>query len=101
MTYAGLAVPFLALAAAVLVVAALVRRPDRGWWVATGITLLALLVLTVVFDNLMIAVDLFRYQDDQVSGVAVGLAPVEDLAWPVAAALGLPALGLLLPGPRR
>jgi lycopene cyclase domain-containing protein len=101
MTYAGLAVPFLALAATALLLATVLRRPGRDWWVATGITLVALLVLTVVFDNLMIAVDLFRYRDDQVSGVSVGLAPVEDLAWPVAAALGLPALGLLLEGPRR
>jgi lycopene cyclase domain-containing protein len=98
MTYAGLAVPFVGVAVAVLLAGAAVRRPGRTWWLATGLTLVALLVLTVVFDNLMIAVDLFRYQDDQVSGVQVGLAPVEDLAWPVAAALGLPGLWLLVGG---
>jgi lycopene cyclase domain-containing protein len=101
MTYAGLAVPFLTVAVTALVVGAAVQRPDATWWRATGLTLVALLVLTIVFDNLMIAVDLFRYDSEQTSGLTVGLAPVEDLAWPVAAALGLPGLWLLLQGGER
>lgn len=96
MTYASLAVPFLGLAALVLLIAALLRRPDARWWQRTAVTLVVLLVLTIVFDNLMIAADLFRYEDDLTSGLQVGLAPLEDLAWPVAVSLGLPALGLLL-----
>ena len=101
MSYAGLAVPFLGIAVTVLVVGATVRRPDVTWWRATGLTLVALLVLTIAFDNLMIAVDLFRYDAGQTSGLTVGLAPVEDLAWPVAVALGLPGLWLLVQGDER
>jgi lycopene cyclase domain-containing protein len=97
-TYPTLALPFLAVAVAVLAVAALRHRPDRRWWLATASTLVALLVLTIVFDNLMIAADLFRYDTAQTTGVTIGLAPVEDLAWPLAAALGLPSLALLLGG---
>ena len=100
MTYTTLAVPFVGCAIVVLALAVTVRRPGRAWWLATGVTLVALLVLTVVFDNLMIAADLFRYDGAHTSGVTVGRAPVEDLAWPVAAAVGLPALALLLPGRR-
>lgn len=96
MTYGALAIPFVGLAVVVLVLAAALRRPDRRWWAATAATLVALLVLTIVFDNLMIAADLFRYDDEHTSGLTIGLAPVEDLAWPLAAALGLPALALLL-----
>jgi lycopene cyclase domain-containing protein len=96
MTYAGLALPFLVAAGAVLVAAALARRPSASWWLATGATLVALLVLTIVFDNVMIAAGLFRYDGTHLAGPHVGKAPVEDLAWPLAAALGLPALGLLL-----
>jgi lycopene cyclase domain-containing protein len=96
MTYAGLAVPFLALGAVVLLAGVVVRRPAPSWWLVTGATLVALLVLTVVFDNLMIAADLFRFDPRQTSGLTLGMAPVEDLAWPVAAALGLPGLALLL-----
>lgn len=95
MTYATLALPFVGLAVVVLVVAAVVRRPGRRWWTATGLTLLALLVLTAVFDNVMIAADLFRYDDDITSGLTIGLAPLEDFAWPLAAGLGLPAAALL------
>ncbi|WP_019145546.1 lycopene cyclase domain-containing protein [Aeromicrobium massiliense] len=96
MTYATLAVPFVGLAAALLAVAAAVRRPGRRWWTATGLTLLSLLVLTAVFDNVMIAADLFRYDDAITSGLRVGLAPLEDFAWPLAAGLGLPAVALLV-----
>jgi lycopene cyclase domain-containing protein len=101
MTYAALAVPFLAAAIATLVVGVRLRRPDRQWWVATAVTLVVLVALTIVFDNVMIAADLFRYSEDHVSGLSVGLAPIEDLAWPVAAAVGLPGVWLLLGGDPR
>ncbi len=96
MTYAGLALPFVLLAVAVLATAAALRRPSRSWWLATGVTLVGLLVLTVVFDNVMIAADLFRFGDEHLSGARLGRAPVEDLAWPLAAGLGLPGLALLI-----
>ena len=60
-----------------------------------------MLVLTAVFDNAMIAADLFRFDDDQLTGVRVGLAPIEDFAWPLAASAALPGLLLLLERPRR
>ena len=96
MTYVLVSSAFVAAALVVLGVAVARRRPDRRWWAATGLTLLALMVLTAVFDNLMIAVDLFGYVDDEISGIKVGLAPIEDFAWPLAAVAGLPALALLL-----
>jgi lycopene cyclase domain-containing protein len=98
MSYAGLAAAFLAVAVAVLVVVVVVRRPGRRWWLATGLSAVALLVLTVVFDSLMIAADLFRFDEEALSGLTLLLAPVEDLAWPVAAVAVLPALWLLLGG---
>jgi len=98
MTYGVLALPFVGVAAAVLALAAALRRPDASWWRATGLTLAALLVLTAVFDNVMIAADLFTYDDEHTSGASIGLAPLEDFAWPVAAGLGLPALWLLVTG---
>ena len=96
MTYAGLAACFLAASALVLGAGVVLRRPDRRWWLATAATALALVLLTVIFDNLMIAADLFRFDEAQLSGIRIGLAPLEDLAWPVAAAATLPALTLLL-----
>ncbi|MDQ0849381.1 lycopene cyclase domain-containing protein [Arthrobacter sp. B3I9] len=63
---------------------------------AAGGTAAVVLVLTAVFDNLMIAAGLFTYAPDMISGAMVGLAPLEDFAYPVAAVLLLPALWILL-----
>ena len=60
------------------------------------LTLVGLALLTVVFDNLMIAADLFDYGDQHRSGLQLGLAPVEDLAYPLGAAILLPALWVWL-----
>jgi lycopene cyclase domain-containing protein len=96
MTYALLALAFLCVAAGVALVAQVVVRPGRGWWLRTAAVGAVLLVLTAVFDSLMIAADLFRFDEAELLGVHVGLAPLEDFAWPVASTLLLPALWLLL-----
>ncbi len=82
-------------AVAVVAAVALVRVPRarRGRVLtAAAVTVVALSILTVVFDSLMIAADLFRYDEEALSGVVLWLTPVEDLAWPVAVGLGLPAV---------
>ena len=56
------------------------------------------LLLTAVCDNVMIAAGLFTYEPGLISGLTVGLAPIEDFAYPIAAALLLPALWSLLGG---
>jgi lycopene cyclase domain-containing protein len=96
MTYLGLDLVVVALATAVAVVAAWRGRLHRRWWATTALTAGALVVLTVVFDTWMIAADLFRYDDAALTGLRIGLTPVEDLAWPVVAAVLLPALWELL-----
>ncbi|MFB7800547.1 lycopene cyclase domain-containing protein [Isoptericola sp. NPDC056134] len=95
MTYAGLAVGVVAGALVVALVVARVRRLGARWWAATALAAVVLVVLTVVFDSLMIAADLFRYDDAALLGVRVWLTPLEDLAWPVVAVLLLPALWAL------
>jgi lycopene cyclase domain-containing protein len=97
-TYLALNTIFLTLAAAVAAVALLRRRAARRLVVPAGLALAAVLVLTAVFDNIMIGVGLVAYDADLISGWFVGLAPVEDFAYPVAAALLLPALWSLLGG---
>ena len=101
MTYALLAVVFVC-GAGLLAVVAGRRVPSPGrWWSAVLATAAVLVVLTGVFDNLMIAADLFRYPGSALLGPRVVLAPVEDFAWPVFAALALPALWELVPAVRR
>jgi lycopene cyclase domain-containing protein len=92
MTYALLAVLFVAAAAVLAVTAALARILPRAWWRTTATVALVLVVLTAVFDSVMIALDLFRYDTAALLGLRVAHVPIEDFAWPVAAAVGLPAL---------
>jgi lycopene cyclase domain-containing protein len=95
-TYAGLAATFLLVPVGLAVTAAVLARPGPRWWVANAGVLVVLLILTAIFDSLMIAADLFRFDEDRLLGVRVAKAPLEDLAWPLASALGLPALWVLL-----
>ncbi|MEC5150049.1 lycopene cyclase domain-containing protein [Cryobacterium sp. GrIS_2_6] len=100
MTYLLLDLVFVVAAALAAVVAGLRRRPSRSRVAAIACALLAVLVLSAIFDNLMIGVGLVAYDPAHTSGLRLGLAPVEDFAYPVATALLLPALWTLLPGRR-
>jgi lycopene cyclase domain-containing protein len=99
MTYWALNSVFLIVAFVVGIAAVTVGLRGRGRRMAlgaAGCTTAVVLVLTAVFDNLMIAAGLFTYSPDHTSGVSVGLAPLEDFAYPVAAVLLLPSLWILL-----
>jgi lycopene cyclase domain-containing protein len=103
MTYLLLCAAFLIAALAVLALS-LGRRSGRGIpsrsAAAIGLAALALLILTAVFDNVMIGVGLFAYDPAHTSGLAIGQAPIEDFTYPLAAVILLPALWSLL-RPRR
>lgn len=70
----------------------------RAWWKPWVGALAVVLVLTAVFDNLMIAVGLMEYSAERTSGLTVGVAPLEDFSYPIAAAILLPGLWLLIGG---
>lgn len=100
MTYALIVVPFLVVATAVAL--ATLRRPRFARrMAASAVTALVLFALTAVFDNLMIGLGLFTYPDEHLSGVRIGLAPIEDFAYPLAAAFLVPAVATLLTRPDR
>lgn len=100
MTYWALNAVFLIPAAAVLILALLRRTVPgagrKGVLAALGITAVVLLVLTAVFDNVMIAAGLFGYNPERISGAFLGSAPLEDFAYTLAAVMLLPALWMLL-----
>lgn len=101
MTYWALNAVFL-LPAAVVLAAALLRRSTttaggrKGVPAALAVTAVVLLILTAVFDNVMIAAGLFWYNPERISGAFIGSAPLEDFAYTVAAVLLLPGLWMLL-----
>jgi len=98
MTYTLLNVVFLGLAVIVAAAAYLLRPGYRRMLPAAGLALVVVLLLTSVFDNIMIGVGLVDYDPALISGFFVGIAPLEDFAYPVAAALLLPAAWSLLGG---
>jgi lycopene cyclase domain-containing protein len=99
MTYWLINIPFLLVAALVLG-AALGRgvAPRALPWV---ISAAMMMTLTAVFDNAIIGTGLVAYDSELLSGVMIGLAPIEDFAYTGAALMMIPALWHLLePRPR-
>jgi lycopene cyclase domain-containing protein len=93
MTYWTLNAIFLGVVAAVVLAAILRRRSPR--WRAVGAASIVLLITTAVFDNVMIGVGLVDYDPARISGAFVGIAPLEDFAYAVAAVVLLPCLWML------
>ncbi|WP_438855821.1 lycopene cyclase domain-containing protein [Agromyces sp. M3QZ16-3] len=93
MTYLLISLPFLAVA----VFAAWAARPReraalRRRVIATSIAAAVLLVLTAVFDSIIVGTGIVAYDDAHRSGWTIGLAPIEDFLYPLAGVLLLPAV---------
>ena len=101
MSYIHVAACFLLVAAGGGIVLALASRRRGPVPAAVLLTVLVLFLLTAVFDTLMIASGLFHYAQDPLLGLHIGLAPIEDFAYPLAGALLLPALWTALRARRR
>ena len=96
MTYALVSAGFLAVAVVAGIL--LARRAGKPGlrWAAVGIAAAGLIVLTAVFDSVMIGSGLFSYAEHLISGIRIGLAPIEDFAYPLATVIALPALWAVL-----
>ncbi|MDQ1206564.1 lycopene cyclase domain-containing protein [Microbacterium sp. SORGH_AS_0862] len=96
MTYPLIVLPFVLVTAVVTAISA--RRPGFARRMrASVVAAVVLFTLTAVFDNVMIALDLFTYPAEHLSGIRIGLAPIEDFSYPLCAAFGVPAVLSLLP----
>lgn len=56
------------------------------------IALAHMVLMTAVFDSLIIAADIVRYDPSKLLGLFVGFAPIEDFAYTVVAVLFVPLL---------
>ena len=94
MTYLLLDLVFLG---AVAVVALATFRAHRDpVWRAIGFTAIPLIVLTAVFDNVLVGTRIVAYDPALISGIRIGYAPVEDFSYAIAAVVLLPCLWALL-----
>lgn len=98
MTYWMLNAVFLGIVLGVAVVAGIARRSPR--WRGVGLATIVVLVLTALFDNVLVATGIVGYDPALISGAKIGVAPLEDFAYAIAAVVLLPSLWSLL-SPRK
>jgi lycopene cyclase domain-containing protein len=63
-------------------------KPSKAWW----ITLATLLVLTLIFDNLIIYFGMVGYTPELILGFRIGFAPIEDFFYSLLACILVPLL---------
>lgn len=85
---------FLAIVAVVAFAAVLTKRSPS--WRAIGLSGIVLIIMTAIFDNVIIGVGLVDYDPARFAGIRLGLAPIEDFAYTIAAMFLLPSLWRLL-----
>lgn len=99
MSFALLSVYFMAGSILLFLIAIRLRHIEmRSVLPAVSFALVALLLLTAVFDNVMISSGLFDYGSQTLLGPRIFLAPIEDFTYPVCVAFLAPALWWLAGG---
>jgi lycopene cyclase domain-containing protein len=93
-TYWLLNLAFLGGVALVALASWLARRQPA--WRAVGLAAIPILILTAVFDNVLVGTHIVSYDPKLISGVFVGVAPLEDFSYAIAAVVLLPCLWALL-----
>ena len=61
--------------------------PSLAWW----LTLVVLIILTAVFDNLIIMLSIVDYDPSKILGLKVMNAPIEDFMYTLLAVIMVPA----------
>ncbi|NBR65492.1 MAG: lycopene cyclase domain-containing protein [Micrococcales bacterium] len=87
MNYLALNVVFMLIAFVILNV--FVRKSS---WKLIGWTLLVMVLVTLIFDNLIVALGIVDYDTTKISGVLLGLVPIEDFAYTVVSVLAVSAI---------
>lgn len=77
----------------VIVIVAAALRPVNIWGNRPAlITLVILLLLTAIFDNLIVAASIVGYDSAKILGVYIGVAPVEDFMYAVLSVIAVVAI---------
>jgi lycopene cyclase domain-containing protein len=61
-------------------------------WKLIGWTLLVMVLVTLIFDNVIVALGIVDYDTTKISGVLLGLVPIEDFAYTVVSVLAVSAI---------
>ena len=76
------------MAVTLLILRVKLRMPSKPWW----LTLVILLLMTAVFDALIIGAGIVDYDRSKLLGLYVGNVPVEDFMYAILAVMILPTL---------
>jgi lycopene cyclase domain-containing protein len=91
MNYLALNVVFMLMAFVVLNV---INR--KSPWRVIGWTLLVMCVVTLIFDNVIVGLGIVDYDLTKISGVLLGLVPVEDFAYTIVSVLAVSSIWHLM-----
>ena len=85
---------YLLLSAPVMALVAIYAFLMRHWWVTKPLvgTAAVMLTLTAIFDNVIIGSGIVAYDPEKISGIKIGVAPIEDFAYTVLAIVLVPSL---------
>jgi lycopene cyclase domain-containing protein len=64
----------------------------RNRWPAYLVGMLPMILITALFDNLIVAAGIVGYDPSKISGILVGMVPIEDFAYTIAAVLIVPSV---------
>jgi lycopene cyclase domain-containing protein len=59
-------------------------------WKVLGLATLALMLVTAVFDNFIVGSGIVSYDQNLISGILIGFAPIEDFAYALVATILIP-----------
>ena len=91
MNYLALNVIFMLIAFVILI--AIVRKSP---WKLIGWTLLAMVLVTLVLDNVIVALGIVDYDTNKISGLVLGLVPIEDFAYTIVSVLAVSSIWHLM-----
>jgi lycopene cyclase domain-containing protein len=85
---------YLLLTVTVMALVAIYAFLMRHWLVAKHLvgTAAVMLTLTAIFDNVIIGTGIVAYDAEKISGIKIGVAPIEDFAYTVLAIVLVPSL---------
>jgi lycopene cyclase domain-containing protein len=64
----------------------------KNRWPAYLVGLVPMLLLTAIFDNLIVTAGIVAYDPSKISGVMIGVVPIEDFAYTIAAVVIVPSV---------
>jgi lycopene cyclase domain-containing protein len=64
----------------------------KNRWPAYLVGLVPMLIITAVFDNLIVSAGIVAYDPTKITGIMVGAVPIEDFAYTIAAVAIVPSV---------